>query len=149
MNDNTQKRLIGWRSVDYTMETDDPAMAKNWAAAVGVLPIFEGDINTRLTPPPSAMGDIRRQHAAWSDETFGSVGPVGPLKHLAKEAIEAAEQPVSAVPDGWQLVPIEPTQEMVDAHFEGVISGGFHKGYRNMLAATPSSSPEDASNANN
>jgi hypothetical protein len=41
MNDNTQKRLIGWRSVDYTMETDDPAMAKNWAAAVGVLPIFE------------------------------------------------------------------------------------------------------------
>ena len=42
------KRLIGWRTTDYTEETSDPEMAKNWAAAVGVLPIFEGDINTRL-----------------------------------------------------------------------------------------------------
>lgn len=36
------------------------------------------------------------EHAAWSDETFGTPdvkGPVGPLKHLSKEAIEAAENP--------------------------------------------------------
>lgn len=33
---------------------------------------------------------IRDRHAAWSQETFGDVGPVGPLKHLAKEALEAA-----------------------------------------------------------
>jgi len=42
------KRLIGWRTADYTEETSDPEMAKNWAAVVGVLPVFEGDINTRL-----------------------------------------------------------------------------------------------------
>lgn len=42
------KRLIGWRAADYTEETSDPEMAKNWAAVVGVLPVFEGDINTRL-----------------------------------------------------------------------------------------------------
>ncbi|EMH2329045.1 DUF550 domain-containing protein [Citrobacter freundii] len=36
---------------------------------------------------------VRREHAAWSDETFGDVGPVGPLKHLSKEAIEAAAEP--------------------------------------------------------
>lgn len=37
--------------------------------------------------------EIRVAHAIWSHETFGNVGPVGPLKHLAQEAIEAAENP--------------------------------------------------------
>lgn len=36
---------------------------------------------------------IRRRHAEWSDTTFGNVGPVGPLKHLSKEALEAAAEP--------------------------------------------------------
>lgn len=36
---------------------------------------------------------VREQHAEWSDRQFGNVGPVWPLKHLAKEAIEAAEAP--------------------------------------------------------
>ncbi|EAO8959035.1 DUF550 domain-containing protein [Salmonella enterica subsp. enterica serovar Senftenberg] len=36
---------------------------------------------------------MRREHAEWSDATFGDVGPVGPLKHLSKEALEAAAEP--------------------------------------------------------
>nr|WP_233143630.1 DUF550 domain-containing protein [Enterobacter hormaechei] len=36
---------------------------------------------------------IRQRHAEWSQTTFGDVGPVGPLKHLSKEALEAAEEP--------------------------------------------------------
>ena len=36
---------------------------------------------------------VRRDHAAWSQATFGDVGPVGPLKHLSKEALEAAAEP--------------------------------------------------------
>ncbi|HIC3216818.1 TPA: DUF550 domain-containing protein, partial [Salmonella enterica] len=36
---------------------------------------------------------IRREHAEWSDATFGNVGPVGPQKHLSKEALEAAADP--------------------------------------------------------
>lgn len=36
---------------------------------------------------------IRREHAEWSDKTFGDVGPVGPLKHLSKEALEAVAEP--------------------------------------------------------
>lgn len=36
---------------------------------------------------------LRAEHAAWSQETFGNVGPVGPLKHLSKEAQEAAQNP--------------------------------------------------------
>ena len=36
---------------------------------------------------------IRQRHAEWSQSTFGDVGPVGPLKHLSKEALEAAAEP--------------------------------------------------------
>nr|WP_270774357.1 dATP/dGTP pyrophosphohydrolase domain-containing protein [Klebsiella pneumoniae] len=36
---------------------------------------------------------VRIAHAEWSQATFGNVGPVGPLKHLAKEAMEAAVEP--------------------------------------------------------
>ncbi|EPJ7714342.1 DUF550 domain-containing protein [Citrobacter freundii] len=40
-----------------------------------------------------AREQVRREHAAWSQATFGDVGPVGPLKHLSKEAMEAAAEP--------------------------------------------------------
>ncbi len=36
---------------------------------------------------------LRAEHARWSQETFGNVGPIGPLKHLSKEALEAAQNP--------------------------------------------------------
>lgn len=38
------------------------------------------------------LADLIEDHARWSQETFGrdsASGPVGPLKHLEKEAVEA------------------------------------------------------------
>ena len=35
-------------------------------------------------PEQTEREQIRREHAKWSDATFGNVGPVGPLKHLSK-----------------------------------------------------------------
>lgn len=52
-----QKRLIGWRASDYTDETSDHELAKNWAAAIGVLPIFEGDVNTKLSAAGIGKGE--------------------------------------------------------------------------------------------
>ncbi|ECH9540613.1 DUF550 domain-containing protein [Salmonella enterica subsp. enterica] len=46
-------------------------------------------MHDQLTP----REQIRLAHAEWSQKTFGNVGPVGPLKHLAKEALEAAAEP--------------------------------------------------------
>ena len=43
--------------------------------------------------PAPERDQVRREHAAWSQATFGDVGPVGPLKHLSKEALEAAAEP--------------------------------------------------------
>lgn len=44
-------------------------------------------------PPASERERIRREHAEWSQATLGNVGPIGPLKHLSKEALEAAAEP--------------------------------------------------------
>ncbi|OIY11678.1 hypothetical protein BED43_20120 [Citrobacter freundii] len=43
--------------------------------------------------PCKLREQVRREHATWSQATFGDVGPVGPLKHLSKEALEAAAEP--------------------------------------------------------
>lgn len=59
----------------------------------GEWPIDNGVIEVYAAPPASEREQIRREHAEWSDKTFGGVGPVGPLKHLSKEALEAASEP--------------------------------------------------------
>lgn len=46
-------------------------------------------------------------------------------------------QPQKPAPDGWKLVPVEPTQRMIDAYNEGMVSGGATRAYRDMLAAAP------------
>ncbi|HDM8336476.1 TPA: DUF551 domain-containing protein [Yersinia enterocolitica] len=40
-------------------------------------------------------------------------------------------------PKKWKLVPIEPTQNMVDAHISGMQLAGFSRAYRDMLATAP------------
>ncbi len=47
----------------------------------------------RHAQPASERDQVRSAHAEWSQATFGNVGPVGPLKHLSKEALEAAAEP--------------------------------------------------------
>ena len=47
----------------------------------------------RHAQPAVERDQVRIAHAEWSQATFGNVGPVGPLKHLSKEALEAAAEP--------------------------------------------------------
>ncbi|HCL0948588.1 TPA: DUF550 domain-containing protein [Salmonella enterica subsp. enterica serovar Muenchen] len=51
-----------------------------------VMPVY-------AAPPAPERERIRREHAEWSDKTFGDISPIGPLKHLSKEALEAAAEP--------------------------------------------------------
>ncbi len=154
--------------------------------------------------PAPERDQVRRDHAAWSQATFGNVGPVGPLKHLSKEAQEAAaepgdlsewadmqfllwdaqrrasisdeqitqamveklavnkqrewpepkdgeprlhikEQSVLVTPDGWQLVPKEPTDEMNKAGWAAMNKyDAINPTYRAMLAAAPQQAEEPA-----
>jgi len=61
-----------------------------------------------------------------------------PGMNEVRYAIEILTSPPAvSTPDGWKLVPIEPTQRMIDAHTEGMVSGGATRAYRAMLAAAP------------
>ncbi len=47
-------------------------------------------------------------------------------------------QPAPSVPGGWQLVPVEPTPEMLCALIDGANQyDSWNEGYRDMLAAAP------------
>lgn len=80
--------------------------------------------NSKLARDPN---HLRRLVAFWPEENI--------VHQLAKQAL--ADMELEVVPAGWKMVPIEPTQEMVDACFEGTSTGGIQKGYREMLAAAP------------
>lgn len=56
---------------------------------------YQGNIldALRIALASLVRAQIRHEHAKWSDSTFGCVGPIGPLKHLSKEALEAAAEP--------------------------------------------------------
>lgn len=70
---------------------------KQWTLVYYVPPMSMGlkigDKLYRHAQPAPERDQVRSAHAEWSLATFGNVGPVGPLKHLSKEALEAAEQP--------------------------------------------------------
>ncbi|HGV7059956.1 TPA: dATP/dGTP pyrophosphohydrolase domain-containing protein [Escherichia coli] len=71
---------------------------KQWRETYGpgsnvVLPAEEAEELARIALASLKREQIRHEHAKWSDSTFGCVGPIGPLKHLSKEALEAAAEP--------------------------------------------------------
>jgi len=77
-------KLIGWRTENFLWETADIKKAKNWEPNIGVLPIFEGDPNTKLTTPP--------QRKPLTDEGIEMLWPLRPTDEIVAfaRAIEAA-----------------------------------------------------------
>lgn len=69
---------------------------ESWVFGFSTPEEAEKSWNTRaamLQGKAEPRDSVRRDHAEWSQSTFGNVGPVGPLKHLSKEALEAAAEP--------------------------------------------------------
>lgn len=59
----------------------------------GLLKHGESKELARIALDAMDRDQVRNEHAEWSQTTFGNVGPIGPLKHLSKEALEAAAEP--------------------------------------------------------
>ncbi|EMB3632912.1 DUF550 domain-containing protein [Escherichia coli] len=81
-----------------TITKDRLLTIKQWRETYGpgsnvVLPAEEAEELARIALASLEREQIRHEHAKWSDSTFGCVGPIGPLKHLSKEALEAAAEP--------------------------------------------------------
>ena len=53
-----------------------------------MLPAVEAEELARMALAAMDRYQVRNEHAEWSQSTFGNGGPIGPLKHLSKEALE-------------------------------------------------------------
>ncbi|HHG0631568.1 TPA: DUF550 domain-containing protein, partial [Klebsiella pneumoniae] len=81
-----------------TITRERLAKIKSWRETYGagsnvMLPAEEAEELARIALDAMDRDQVRNEHAEWSQATFGNVGPVGPLKHLSKEALEAAAAP--------------------------------------------------------
>ena len=57
-------------------------------------------LESALAASPQPTPDreqVRREHAEWSQDTFGNVGPIGPLKHLRREVLEVIAKPYDLI----------------------------------------------------
>lgn len=72
--------------------------------------------------------------------------PLGWVKDAMRESYDACRATMlqagnsPAIPDGWKLVPVEPTKEMIDAgwlHFMGTKNPSSKGTYKAMLAVAP------------
>ncbi len=86
----------GWSCQEYVeLERFQEAITNHTEDKLAMVD-HSGDSNNMVEPVTTACKlreKVRREHAEWSQATFGDVGPVGPLKHLSKEALEAAAEP--------------------------------------------------------
>lgn len=92
--ERTEQNPVGWVR-DAMKEAYDgcrDAMlqgAENAESPSGNSPVIPDEKGSSL----QLRNLIRQRHAEWSQATFGDVGPIGTLKHLSKEALEAAAEP--------------------------------------------------------
>lgn len=94
----------------------------------------------RAEPVDEIAFDMARGIMALVNETNigGAVQLQAKIQCFIEEALTTTPQLNSPeIPDGWKLVPIDPTQNMVDAHIIGMQLAGFSRAYRDMLAAAP------------
>lgn len=92
----------------------------------------------------SAAAELRRQHAALQDLQTECAALRVNEENLTAQVESLRAQLAARVPDGWKLVPVEPTPEMESAAMAYVYTNGFTRGagpsavYASMLSAAPS-----------
>lgn len=95
-NKLTDETLKAWKTEAIISLGETPKDCRDYSHHEAILALVTELQERRKADnqePASERERIRREHAEWSDATFGDVGPVGPLKHLSKEALEAAAEP--------------------------------------------------------
>lgn len=119
MNDQERAAFEAWGRAEGLEDSngygmDYPLGRQLWAAwqagraALAAAPQVPDALATAIGELSAAMG---------SPAVYGKAGDLfTPTVRLAVHRLrETAAAPVQAVPDGWKLVPVEPTTEMLDA----------------------------------
>jgi hypothetical protein len=138
-------KLIGWRTSDYLMETSDVDKAKNWEVHYEMLPIFEGDPNTKLAAPQPAQQEYA-SFAEWAhdyvQDNLHKLKPAQQLVdcHATGVCVQSglrAEQPAQQEPVAW----MNPNGGMLTANYINNFASGLDKEIHNIPLYT---SPQPA-----
>ena len=102
------------------------------------------EIHRSMTPHQMALRIVELEDIAeivgqLASERANRINELQSALELAEEAVRAKHLPDvwNMVPAGWQLVPVEPTDEMVKAATHESVGFGTRAEYRAMLAAAP------------
>lgn len=86
--------------------------------------------NNYSTQPTKTLEEFWNTHAQWSQDTFGSDterGPIGPLKHLLKEAQEALDDPGDVIEIIDCLFLVFDAARRAGLTYDQVVELAFHK----------------------
>lgn len=86
----TEREPIAWLNDAYLARGVVDGEAGSEDAGPGYIPVYREASPAQPTP---SRDQVRREHAEWSQSTFGNVGPIGPLKHLRREVLETIAKP--------------------------------------------------------
>ena len=120
-------------------EKDEP-IRKAWAR-------FSNALHRSPDAPYPGMSEAFEQHfsQSFTDREWRAESATWAAAWKAAKRHEAQAQPAPSIPEGWKLVPIEPTQEMRDAWELAPVceyaDAVFRCAYREMLAAAPEAKP--------
>ena len=102
------------------------------------------EIHRSMTPHQMALRIVELEDIAEivgqsASERAKRITELQDALELAEEAVRAKHSPDDGkmVPEGWQLVPVEPTIEMVQAATHSAVGFGTRAAYQAMLAAAP------------
>ena len=98
------------------------------------------EIHRRMTPHQMALRIVELEDIAEivgqsASEHSNRITELQDAIELAEEAVRAKQSP--SVPEGWHLVPEEPTIEMVQAATHSAVGFGTRAAYQAMLSAAP------------
>lgn len=126
LNSFTVEQLNDFIKSDHAQCGDVAALARIALAAKRAEPIYQYQSGV------CTFDDIEW---VWDDCDKGFYEQYDPTRRRIVYTTPQLNSP--EIPDGWKLVPIEPTQNMVDAHISGMQLAGFSRAYRDMLATAP------------
>ena len=102
------------------------------------------EIHRSMTPRQMALRIVELEDIAEivgqsASERSKRITELQDALELAEEVVRAKHFPDvgNMIPEGWQLVPVEPTDEMVKAATHESVGFGTRAKYRAMLAAAP------------
>ena len=123
------------------MDAQDETVRKSWAR-------FSHELHRSPDVPYPGMSEAFEQHFSQSFTDREWRAEAATWAAAWKAAKRHGAQPAPSAPDGWKLVPIEPTQEMIDhvidERLDALVAGEDHTFidiYKAMLAAAPEAKP--------